>query len=102
MPRADTMTRRPRWSIRRARLLVGTKFLLLAGLIGFVLISWLFELVVGLGTAVDLGPVFAGFVAAVPAVLWLGFFYLMSRRSRGSNSNSISGANGSISPILSL
>ena len=33
---------RQRWSLRRARLLVGTKFLLVAGLVGFVLVLWLF------------------------------------------------------------
>jgi len=71
--------RRPRWSIRRARLLVGTKFMLLAGLVAFVLITWLVELIAGLDGAVNLGPVIAALVAGIPAVLWLGFFYLMDR-----------------------
>jgi hypothetical protein len=70
--------RRPRWSIRRARLLVGTKFLLIAGLVGFVLVCWLAELIGGLG-AVHLGPVLAGALAGIPALFWLGFFYLMDR-----------------------
>ncbi len=70
---------RPRWSLRRARALVGTKFLLIAGLVGFVLIAWLVELVVGLHEAVNLGPVLAAAMAGIPAVLWLGFFYLMDR-----------------------
>lgn len=78
-PRGTTGPRLPRWSIRRARLLVGTKFLLLAGLVGFVLFTWLVELVVGLGTSVDLGPILAGAMSAIPAVLWLAFFYLMDR-----------------------
>jgi RsiW-degrading membrane proteinase PrsW (M82 family) len=71
--------RRPRWSLRRARVLVGTKFLLIAGLVGFVVVAWLAELVAGLHHPVDLGPVLAALMAGIPAVLWLGFFYLMDR-----------------------
>jgi len=70
---------RPRWSLRRARALVGTKFLLIAGLVGFVLIAWLVELVAGLHEAVNLGPLLAAAMAGIPAVFWLGFFYLMDR-----------------------
>jgi RsiW-degrading membrane proteinase PrsW (M82 family) len=69
---------RPRWSLRRGRTLVGTKFLLIAGLAGFVLIAWLVELVAGLH-AVSLGPLLAAVMAAIPAAFWLGFFYLMDR-----------------------
>jgi len=69
----------PRWSLRRARTLVGTKFLLIAGLVGFVVIAWLVELVAGLRDPVDLGPLLAGVLAGIPAVFWLGFFYLMDR-----------------------
>src|SRR5215813_8903148 len=71
--------RAPRWSPRRARLLVGTKFLLIAGLVGFVVVTWLVELVAGLHHPVDLGPVLAMLMSGIPAVLWLGFFYLMDR-----------------------
>jgi protease PrsW len=71
--------RPPRWSLRRARALVGTKFLLVAGLVGFVVVAWLVELVAGLHHPVDLGPLFAGLMAGIPAALWLGFFYLMDR-----------------------
>jgi RsiW-degrading membrane proteinase PrsW (M82 family) len=70
---------RPRWSLRRARALIGTKFLLIAGLVGFVLIAGLVELVAGIHTAVNLGPMLAGIMAGIPAVFWLGFFYLMDR-----------------------
>jgi RsiW-degrading membrane proteinase PrsW (M82 family) len=70
---------RPRWSLRRARALVGTKFLLIAGLVGFVLIAWLVELVAGLHEAVHLGPLLAALMASIPAVFWLGFFYLLDR-----------------------
>ncbi|HET9626940.1 MAG TPA: PrsW family glutamic-type intramembrane protease [Kofleriaceae bacterium] len=70
---------RPRWSLRRARTLVGTKFLLIAGLVGFVLLAGLGELVAGIHDAVSLGPVLAGIMAAVPAALWLSVFYLLDR-----------------------
>ena len=60
-------------------MLVGTKFLLVAGLVGFVVVCWLGELVAGLDRPVHLGPAFAGFMACIPAVFWLGFFYLMDR-----------------------
>src|SRR5215813_4167854 len=70
---------RPRWSLRRARTLVGTKFMLIAGLLGFVVFAWLVELVAGLRDPVNLGPVLAAIMAGIPAVFWLGFFYLMDR-----------------------
>jgi RsiW-degrading membrane proteinase PrsW (M82 family) len=69
----------PRWSLRRARALVGTKFLLIGGLVGFVVLAWLIELVADLDEPIPLGPVVALFVSAVPAALWLGFFYLQDR-----------------------
>jgi RsiW-degrading membrane proteinase PrsW (M82 family) len=59
--------------------LVGTKFLLIAGLVGFVVVAWLVELVAGLHRPVDLGPLLAALMAGIPAALWLGFFYLMDR-----------------------
>ena len=60
-------------------MLVGTKFLLIAGLVGFVVIAWLVELVAGLHEPVNLGPLLAALMAAIPAAFWLGFFYLMDR-----------------------
>lgn len=60
-------------------MLVGTKFVLIAGLVGFVVIAWLIELVLGLHRAVHIGPLFAAVMAGVPALFWLGFFYLMDR-----------------------
>ena len=69
----------PRWSLRRARALVGTKFLLIGGLVGFVVLAWLVELVAGLDDPVSLGPIVRLVMSAVPAVLWLGFFYLQDR-----------------------
>jgi protease PrsW len=59
--------------------LVGTKFLLVAGLVGFVVVCWLGELVAGLDRPVHLGTMLAAFMAGIPAILWLGFFYLMDR-----------------------
>jgi RsiW-degrading membrane proteinase PrsW (M82 family) len=59
--------------------LVGTKFLLVAGLVGFVVVCWLAELVAGLDRPVHLGRAFAAFMSCVPAMFWLGFFYLMDR-----------------------
>lgn len=53
--------------------------MLIAGLVGFVVITWLVELVAGLDRAVHLGPVLAAIMAGIPAVFWLGFFYLMDR-----------------------
>jgi RsiW-degrading membrane proteinase PrsW (M82 family) len=70
---------RPRWSLRRARALVGTKFLLIAGLVSFVLVAWLVELVAGIREPVHLGTMLAAVMAGIPAVFWLGFFYLMDR-----------------------
>ncbi len=58
---------------------MGTKFLLVAGLVGFVIVAWLAELVAGIHHPVDLGPLLAALVAGIPAVLWLGVFYLMDR-----------------------
>jgi protease PrsW len=71
--------KRARWSLRRARALLGTKFLLIAGLVGYVVVAWLAELIAGLHTPVNLGPLLAALFAGVPAVLWLAFFYLMDR-----------------------
>jgi protease PrsW len=50
--------------------LAGTKFLLVAGLVGFVVVCWLGE---------QLAGILATLIACIPAVLWLGFFYLMDR-----------------------
>lgn len=69
-----------RWSLRRARALVGSKFLLIAGLVGFVLLAWLVELVAGLDEPIRPGTLFSIPVAVIPAGLWLGFFYLWDRQ----------------------
>ncbi len=69
----------PRWSLRRARLLVGTKLALVAGLVGFVVFAWIVEKVTGLERAVELGRPIALAMSAIPAALWLAFFYLFDR-----------------------
>ena len=73
------METQPRWSIRRARLLLGTKLTLGAGLLGFIVVAWLVELVVGLDGPARLGPLLAVVMAVIPAMFWLSFFYLMDR-----------------------
>jgi protease PrsW len=69
----------PRWSLRRARVLMSGKFMLIGGLIGFMVLAWLVERLLGLQHPISLGPLLAAAVACVPAILWLGFFYLWDR-----------------------
>jgi len=69
----------PRWSLRRARRLVGTKLALVAGLVGFVVLTWLVGRVAGLDRPIALGRIPALAIAAIPAALWLWFFYLLDR-----------------------
>src|ERR1043165_2421796 len=70
---------RPRWPHQGARRGVGTKFLLIAGLLGFVVFAWLVELVAGLRDPVHLGPLLAAAMAGIPAAFWLGVFFLLDR-----------------------
>ncbi|HEY4175792.1 MAG TPA: PrsW family glutamic-type intramembrane protease [Kofleriaceae bacterium] len=60
-------------------MLFGSKFVLIAGLVGFVLLAWLVELVAGFDGSVHVGPIVTALMASIPAALWLGFFYLMDR-----------------------
>ncbi|MBK9036476.1 MAG: PrsW family intramembrane metalloprotease [Myxococcales bacterium] len=69
----------PRWSLRRARVLVGSKLALVLGLVVFVALAWLIEQVLDLRGPVQMSPVLAIVVAGVPASLWLAFFYLQDR-----------------------
>ena len=61
----------PRWSLRRARLMVGGKLLLVLGLWAFVALAWVVERGLGLEDAVALPPAVALLIAVVPAALWL-------------------------------
>jgi RsiW-degrading membrane proteinase PrsW (M82 family) len=47
--------------------------------VGFVVTAWLVELVAGIHHPVNLGTMLAVVMAGIPAILWLGFFYLMDR-----------------------
>jgi RsiW-degrading membrane proteinase PrsW (M82 family) len=69
----------PRWSLRRARLLVGSKLALIGGLLVFVGLAWLVELLLGLDRPVSLSPPVAILLAAIPGGLWLAFFHLQDR-----------------------
>ncbi len=69
----------PRWSLRRARLLVGSKLALVGGLLAFVGLAWIVEQLIGLDGPVTLAPPLALLVAGIPASLWLAFFYLQDR-----------------------
>ncbi|MBP9086821.1 MAG: PrsW family intramembrane metalloprotease [Kofleriaceae bacterium] len=71
--------RAPKWSLRRARSLVGGKFLFIGGLLGFIGFAWLVERLFGLNKPLSLGPLLAAAMAVIPAGLWLGFFYLWDR-----------------------
>ena len=69
----------PRWSLRRARLLVGSKLALVLGLVIFVGLAWVIEQAIGLSGPIKLSPPLAIVVAGIPASLWLAFFYLQDR-----------------------
>ncbi len=69
----------PRWSLRRARLLVGSKLALVFGLVIFVGLAWVIEQAIGLSGPIKLSPPLAIVVAGIPASLWLAFFYLQDR-----------------------
>ncbi|MBI4508111.1 MAG: PrsW family intramembrane metalloprotease [Deltaproteobacteria bacterium] len=63
----------------RVRTLVGTELLLGAGLIGLVLVAVIVERIFDLRVPVWLSPLVAAGLAGIPALLWLGFFYLQDR-----------------------
>lgn len=65
--------------MRRARLLVGSKLALIVGLLVFVVLAWLVELLLGLDRPVSLSPPLAIVLAAIPGGLWLAFFHLQDR-----------------------
>ena len=65
--------------MRRARLLIGSKLALIGGLLVFVALAWLIELLLGLDRPVSLSPPIAILLAAIPGGLWLAFFHLQDR-----------------------
>lgn len=63
----------------RAKTLVSTEILLVVGLLAFAGGAWGLERLLGLSGPVTLGPIPSLLLAAVPALLWLGYFYLQDR-----------------------
>jgi protease PrsW len=68
-----------RWSLRRARLLLGGKLALVGWLMVFVAAAWVIEKLLGLDEPLSFHPVIALALAGIPAGLWLAFFYLSDR-----------------------
>lgn len=66
-------------SAGRVRVVARTEVLLLFGLLGFIGLAWGAEHVLALDEPIHVGPVLAILVCAVPALLWLGYFYLQDR-----------------------
>lgn len=65
--------------VTRARTLFAAEVLLLCGLGAFMGAAWIAEKVIGLDDPVRLTPIYAIALSAVPALLWLGYFYLQDR-----------------------
>jgi RsiW-degrading membrane proteinase PrsW (M82 family) len=63
----------------RTRTLLASEALLLAGLLVFIGAAWAAEKILGLTEPVHLSPLEAIALSCVPALLWLGYFYLQDR-----------------------
>ncbi|MCG8425414.1 MAG: PrsW family glutamic-type intramembrane protease [Proteobacteria bacterium] len=63
----------------RIRTVVATEIVLLFGLLGYVGVAYAVERGAGLTTALDLSPPGALVISAVPALLWLAYFYVQDR-----------------------
>lgn len=66
-------------SSRRVRTVVATEILLVLGLLAFVGLAYSIELVGGVGDKMRLSPIAAVAFSAVPALLWLAYFYVQDR-----------------------
>jgi protease PrsW len=64
----------------QAKSIARTEIVLVAGLLVFCGAGWVAEQVLRLDGPVTLGPLVSLALAAVPALLWLGYFYLQDRR----------------------
>jgi RsiW-degrading membrane proteinase PrsW (M82 family) len=65
--------------VSRARTLVGTEVVLVAGLLAFVGAAWIVENLAGMAEPMRLGVPLALLLAAIPAAMWLVYFYLQDR-----------------------
>jgi RsiW-degrading membrane proteinase PrsW (M82 family) len=65
--------------LSRIRTVVATEVLLLLGLLAFVGVAYSVELVGGLGSSIRLSPLTAIGLSAVPAFVWLAYFYAKDR-----------------------
>jgi len=59
--------------------MVGSKLVLVGGLVVYVAMIWILERAFGVERAISMSPPVALVLAGVPAALWLGFFYLQDR-----------------------
>jgi hypothetical protein len=65
--------------VSRIRTVVATDILLVLGLLAFVGVAYSVELVGGLGDAIRLSPIAGVAFSAIPAGLWLTYFYAQDR-----------------------
>jgi RsiW-degrading membrane proteinase PrsW (M82 family) len=65
--------------VSRIRTIVATDILLVLGLLAFVGVAYSVELVGGLGDAIRLSPIAGVAFSAIPAGLWLTYFYAQDR-----------------------
>lgn len=63
----------------RAKTVVGTEIVLILGLVAFVGGMYGLENMSGKDNPINLGPLSALAFAAIPAIFWLGYFYLQDR-----------------------
>jgi protease PrsW len=66
-------------SVSRGKTLIGTEVVLIVGLVAFVGAMAGLDNASGKGTPVNMGPLVALCFVLVPAILWLGYFYLQDR-----------------------
>ncbi len=64
---------------RRVRTVVATEILLVLGLLAFVGVAWLIEHLASLDQPLRLSPLTAFIMSALPALLWLAYFYSQDR-----------------------
>jgi protease PrsW len=65
--------------VSRLKTVVGTEVLLVVGLLAYVGVAFGAQKILGLSDPVHVSAPFAILLAAVPAFLWLGYFYMQDR-----------------------